>query len=294
MGWAAYDYVGTPNVDPTGDIALDLVLPIVQATLLLQLLHEAGHLVAALYHRLELGAPFLIPSAILGLGGGHAPLASFPKNRTQLYDFAMAGPLAGGAASAAMFAAGLYLTATATAAETALFPLLPTSTLHCSLVGSLAVELSLGTPSATAENAATYALHPLALSGFSGVVANALALLPIGRLDGGRAATAAYGRRTAAAIGALALLLLAVASAASEAPNLLLLWAAISVALFRQAEVPCTDEISEIEPARSRALLPLLLLAALVLCPLPAADTDGGAGFDELARMAADSGELFN
>ena len=106
--------------------------------------------------------------------------------------------------SLVVFLVGLYLTPSASDAALADFPLAQASTLHSSLFCSVLIELVLGAPSA-AEEAATVALHPMALAGFSGLVANALAMLPIGRLDGGRAATAAYGRRVSVkAMGACA------------------------------------------------------------------------------------------
>jgi hypothetical protein len=291
VGWAAYAYMDTPVLLSNGEVELDRVLPIVGATLALQALHEGAHLAAAMRHRLELSLPFVIPSSMLGLGGGHMPLAEFPQNRTQLYDFALAGPLTGGLASGALFLLGLGLTSSASPEAAALFPQLPTTTLHASLLASLAVEIGLGRPFG-AETVGSCALHPFALAGLGGLFANALAMLPVGRLDGGRAAIAAYGRRTGATLGALALLLLALACALSESPAVLLVWSALSACLFRQAEVLCVDEVSEIDTTRSNALLPLLVLAALFLIPLPGGD-DASAAFGELARVTAGDSQLW-
>ena len=291
VGWAAYAYMDTPVLLSNGEVELDRVLPIVGATLALQALHEGAHLGAAMRHRLELSLPFVIPSSMLGLGGGHMPLAEFPQNRTQLYDFALAGPLTGGLASGALFLLGIGLTSSASPEAAALFPQLPTTTLHASLLASLAVEIGLGLPFG-AETVGSCALHPLALAGLGGLFANALAMLPVGRLDGGRAAIAAYGRRTGATLGALALLLLALACALSESPAVLLVWSALSAGLFRQAEVLCVDEVSGIDTTRSNALLPLLVLAALFLIPLPGGD-DASAAFGELARVTAGDSQLW-
>jgi hypothetical protein len=291
VGWAAYAYMDTPVLMSNGEVELDRVLPIVGATLALQALHEGAHLAAAMRHRLDLSLPFVIPSSMLGLGGGHMPLAEFPQNRTQLYDFALAGPLTGGLASGALFLFGLGLTSSASPEAAALFPQLPTTTLHASLLASLAVEIGLGLPFG-AETVGSCALHPFALAGLGGLFANALAMLPVGRLDGGRAAIAAYGRRTGATLGALALLLLALACALSESPAVLLVWSALSAGLFRQAEVLCVDEVSEIDTTRSNALLPLLVLAALFLIPLPGGD-DASAAFGELARVTAGDSQLW-
>ena len=291
VGWAAYAYMDTPVLMSNGEVELDRVLPIVGATLALQALHEGAHLGAAMRHRLELSLPFVIPSSMLGLGGGHMPLAEFPQNRTQLYDFALAGPLTGGLASGALFLLGIGLTSSASPEAAALFPQLPTTTLHASLLASLAIEIGLGLPFG-AETVGSCALHPFALAGLGGLFANALAMLPVGRLDGGRAAIAAYGRRTGATLGALALLLLALACALSESPAVLLVWSALSAGLFRQAEVLCVDEVSEIDTTRSNALLPLLVLAALFLIPLPGGD-DASAAFGELARVTAGDSQLW-
>ena len=291
VGWAAYAYMDTPVLLSNGEVELERVLPIVGATLALQALHEGAHLAAAMRHRLELSLPFVIPSSMLGSGGGHMPLADFPQNRTQLYDFALAGPLTGGVASGALFLLGLGLTSSASPEAAALFPQLPTTTLHASLLASLAVEMSLGLPFG-AETVGSCALHPFALAGLGGLFANALAMLPVGRLDGGRAAIAAYGRRTGATLGALALLLLALACALSKSPAVLLVWSALAVGLFRQAEVLCVDEVSEIDTTRSNALLPLLVLAALFLIPLPGGD-DASAAFGELARVTAGDSQLW-
>jgi hypothetical protein len=45
--------------------------------------------------------------------------------------------------------------------------------------------------------------------------------------------------------------LLALACALSESPAVLLVWSALSAGLFRQAEVLCVDEVSEIDTTRS-------------------------------------------
>jgi Peptidase family M50 len=55
-------------------------------------------------------------------------------------------------------------------------------------------------------------IHPLTVVGLTGVVINALNMMPIGRLDGGRAASAVFGRRTAAVLGTLTLLLQAISA----------------------------------------------------------------------------------
>ena len=50
-------------------------------------------------------------------------------------------------------------------------------------------------------------VHPLVVVGFTGMIVSALNLMPIGKLDGGRASAAVFGRRTSAVLGTLTLLL---------------------------------------------------------------------------------------
>lgn len=263
-----------------GELVPTLALPLVWLTLGLQAVHEVGHLLGAARHGLSISPPLLLPSATFGCIGGHSPLASYPANRTCLYDYALAGPVLGGAASLLALGAGLALTATASAEVSASFPQLPTAALHGSLFGSLLTELALGAPSA-AEPTAAVALHPLSLAGLGALISNALALLPIGRLDGGRAATAAYGRRSAGALGGLSLVLVVIAAVCSTDRELLPLWIGFSLLLFRQGEVPCVDEISPVDERRTTLLAPLLLFAAFVLCPAPV-------GEDTAASFASD------
>ena len=231
------------------------------------------------------GASLFIPSAALGCTGGHAPLASYPPNRTSLFDFALAGPLVGGGASLALFLAGLALTSGAPEAALPAFPRIATPILHGSLFASLAVEAALGEAAAAADSTAV-ALHPLALAGFTGLVANALAILPIGRLDGGRAATAAFGRKPAAALGGLTLFVLGCTVLLTDSPEVLSLWACTAFLLFRQAEVPCVDEVTPVDDRRVSLLLPLFLLALTVVMPAP---VSGGPDpvFEQLSFAAA-------
>lgn len=51
------------------------------------------------------------------------------------------------------------------------------------------------------------AVHPLAIIGITGVIVNALNLMPIGSLDGGRIAMSAFGRKAGGVLGTVTLLL---------------------------------------------------------------------------------------
>uniref|UniRef100_A0A7S3EZP4 Uncharacterized protein n=1 Tax=Haptolina ericina TaxID=156174 RepID=A0A7S3EZP4_9EUKA len=176
--------------------------------------------------------------------------------------------MVGGACSVAAVVGGLALTSMAPDEAVASMPALSYETLHQSFLFSLLNELALGPPSGLASATEVH-LHPLAIVGFTGLISNAVALLPCGRLDGGRLAVAAYGRRPAAALSGLCLVVLGLATLVSDEPQFLSFWALVVMLLFRQPEVPCINEVSPLDDARSRLLLPLLACSLLVLLPAP-------------------------
>ena len=192
FGYACYAGTGEP------DLATQAA-PLAGGLLALQAVHEAAHASAARCHGLQVSPPTLAPCLPTGCFGGHTPLASYPANRTTLFDFASAGPLVGGACSVAAAVGGLALTSMAPDEAVASMPALSYETLHQSFLFSLLNELALGPPSGLASATEVH-LHPLAIVGFTGLISNAVSLLPCGRLDGGRLAVAAYGRQPAAAL----------------------------------------------------------------------------------------------
>ena len=125
----------------------------------------------------------------------------------------------------AFLVSGLDITASATAEQVASLPAIPVYLLQSSALGGGLVELFLGKGVLGQDITANSVLqlHPFAIAGFVGLVANALALLPLGRkslldfawcalfvpadgpsrlallgstdTDGGRIAIAMFGRR---------------------------------------------------------------------------------------------------
>ncbi|WP_338460744.1 site-2 protease family protein [Synechococcus elongatus] len=53
-------------------------------------------------------------------------------------------------------------------------------------------------------------VHPLVIVGWTGLVINALNLIPIGQLSGGRLVQSVYGRKIAGRVGTFSLLILAI------------------------------------------------------------------------------------
>jgi hypothetical protein len=131
----------------------------------------------------EIGIPSLIPSLQLGFQGAITPLKSPPPSLKSLFDFAIAGPILGMMASLAFLIVGLSMTASANMDQVANLPGLPIYLLQASALGGGLTEMFLGKGvlgQGVAENSILQ-LHPFAISGFVGLMANAIALLPLGR-----------------------------------------------------------------------------------------------------------------
>lgn len=100
-----------------------------------------------------------------------------------LFDFALAGPAAGFVVSFALLIFGLDKTVATDFTDQSLLPALPIVLLRASALGGSMVEFFLGNGALDSLNPelAVLPLHPFAVAGFSGLLINALALLPLGR-----------------------------------------------------------------------------------------------------------------
>lgn len=65
------------------------------------------------------------------------------------------------------------------------------------------------------------------------------------------------------------------------------MWGLTASLLFRQAEVPCVDEVTPVDSSREGVYPALLLLVLFVLFPAPGASPD--TAFAELTRANLDS-----
>ncbi|KAL9179589.1 hypothetical protein ACHAXT_008879 [Thalassiosira profunda] len=242
-----------------------LCLPIFFGVLAISALHEIGHVVAAKKHKIKLGSPVPLPSLQVGSFGSITPLRSFPSSRSALFDLAISGPGIAMMVSLALLISGLNLTLGARSLAT--FPVVPAALMKSSfLIGSIVsvvapkmmlVPLSQPIP-----------VHPIFFVGLAGTVMSAVNLLPIGRLDGGRAFMAAWGRRMASLVSFLSLLALAFFSF-SGTSGIIIFWGALVVMTQRLPDIPCVDEVTGVGDVRVNSYLVLLALSTLTLAPFP-------------------------
>jgi membrane-associated protease RseP (regulator of RpoE activity) len=110
-------------------------------------------------------------------------------------------------------------------------------------------------------------IHPLVLVGFSGVLASALNLLPIFRLDGGRACVAVVGPRLGALTSTWTLLSLL--SLAMSGSGLAWAWGGFVLLFQRRTEIPARDEVTSVDDVRAGVWIFSTLLAIMTLAPFP-------------------------
>jgi len=243
-----------------------LCLPVFWGVLAISALHEVGHIVAAKKYGVKLGKPVPLPSLQVGSFGNITPLRSFPSSRSALFDVAISGPGVAMLASLVMIIVGLRLTMTAQSFTS--FPVVPAAMMKSSfLVGSIA---SIVFPKVMlAPLSQPIPIHGLFLVGLAGLFISSVNLLPIGRLDGGRASMAAFGRRSASLISLLSLLVLAFYSF-DGLSGIIIFWGALVVLTQqRLADIPARNEVTEISGLRVAIYNTLLVLSLLTIAPFP-------------------------
>ena len=122
--------------------------------------HEVGHTLAALARDVKISIPFLIPNGQLGTFGSITQIKSLPRTREDLFDVAIAGPIAGATVAGTLFAYGLALSLNGDASE--LLPV-PDQLFNGSLLLGSVSRLFLGEEAQTAKGVL---VHPLFIAGW--------------------------------------------------------------------------------------------------------------------------------
>jgi membrane-associated protease RseP (regulator of RpoE activity) len=165
-------------------------LPFAATLLGILVVHEFGHYFTARRYGASVSLPFFIPAPpflfMAGTLGAIIRLRSPARDRNEMFDVAVAGPLAG--LAIALPAAWLGL------AWSAVVPAVPHMAFGESLVTRLLVWARFG---AVPEGMMVFT-HPVADAAWFGFLVTAINLLPAGQLDGGRIAYAVFGRSHAA------------------------------------------------------------------------------------------------
>jgi Zn-dependent protease len=145
------------------------------------LAHEMGHYLACRYYRLPATLPYFLPlPSMLGTLGAFIRIKAPLRNRRELFDVGIAGPLAGFVVLIPFLVYGLAHS------ELGLRPTELRLGERIGLPGlCLAVELVARLFHGPIGSDAVINFHPFALAAWFGLLATSINLIPLGQLDGG-------------------------------------------------------------------------------------------------------------
>ena len=154
--------------------------------MLILLAHEFGHYIACLRSNVNASLPYFLPSPMLfGTFGAFIRIRSPIYTRKSLFDIGIAGPIAGFLVLLPFLITGVCLS-------------------HIMPGGAARGPFVFGNPIAFRMlewlrfphvPQADFALHPMAMAAWAGLLATAFNLLPMGQLDGGHILYAVFGPR---------------------------------------------------------------------------------------------------
>jgi membrane-associated protease RseP (regulator of RpoE activity) len=252
--------------------------------------HEFGHFLMGRYHGVQVSLPYFIPLPIVsgfGTMGAFINMKEQPKNRRILLDIAVAGPLAGLVVTIVVLIIGLSLSQTSTlpaAASTVPGVMMEGNSLLYLALKFLRFGQLLPQPADYGGVApALYwlryfftgqpfpfggldvTIHPVAWAGWGGMLITSLNLIPAGQLDGGHVLYVLLGRKRAARLLPVILVLLV---GLGFFWNGWWLWAVL-IFLFGRFYAEPLDEITPLDPPRKALAVLAIIIFLLVFIPVP-------------------------
>ncbi len=221
--------------------------------------HELGHYVVARRLGVAVTLPYLIPMplSLFGTMGALIQIKDIPPNRRAMLLIGAAGPLAGLAVGVPILALGIALSDVNALPSGTGYLMEGNSLLYAVLKYAIKGEWL---PSATRD----IMLHPVAMSGWAGLLVTSFNLVPAGQLDGGHVATALLGHRSRNLTWAVIVILLLMGGLWRG----WWLWAALAF-LSSRVRVEPLDSVTDLTPRQRRLAVILLLLAIVTFTPIP-------------------------
>ncbi|OJX46194.1 MAG: hypothetical protein BGO78_04755 [Chloroflexi bacterium 44-23] len=251
--------------------------------------HEMGHFFAGRYHKVNVTLPYFIPLPVIspfGTMGAFINMRGIPKNKKQLFDIGIAGPLSGLLIAIPVLFIGLSLS-----------KVLPLPTVigngnafqmeGNSLLYLLMKYITFGkllpqpvdfgnvspflywlryffTGQPMPLGGLDVNLHPVAWAGWAGILVTSLNLIPIGQLDGGHILSTMVGKNSRKIFSFLLVLMVIL----GFAWNGWWLWAFL---LFFLNKIPSqvADEITPLDRKRKMLAAFMLIVFILVFIPVP-------------------------
>ncbi len=264
-------------------------LPFTISMLAILLAHEFGHYFAGRYHKVHVSLPYFIPfpGSLMGTMGAFINIKEIPKNRKQLLDIGIAGPLAGFIVAVPILMLGLKLSAVSP------LPLAADPNSSLILEGNSILYLALkylafgqllpapvdyggvfpllywlryfftGTP--FPFGGLDVQLNSIAWAGWAGLLVTMLNLVPAGQLDGGHLFFVMFGKKGAKRIYPW---ILGILLGLGIFWTGWWFWAAL-IFLFGRMHAEPLDQITPLDPARKRLAIVGLVIFILCFIPVP-------------------------
>lgn len=251
--------------------------------------HEFGHYLMGRHHGVHVTLPYFIPMpfTLLGTMGAFINMKETPKNRRQLLDIGLAGPLAGLIVAIPVLLFGLSLSKvealpTQVPAGTSFLmegnsllylalkyisfnQLLPAPITYDGLPGWMYWLRFFFTGQPYPSGGLDVMLHPVAWAGWVGILVTALNLIPAGQLDGGHILYVLVGRKRATFL--LPVVLITIAALGFVWSGWWL-WAALIFFLGRTYAEPL-DQITPLDGQRKMLAALAIVIFFLVFTPVP-------------------------
>ncbi|MGQ9502041.1 MAG: site-2 protease family protein [Anaerolineae bacterium] len=243
--------------NPAGIVA---GFPFAGTLLLILGTHEFGHYFAARHHRVAVTLPYFIPMPLsfVGTFGAFIQLRSPVRNRNQLFDVGVAGPLSGLIVALPLLVYGLSISPVRPLPPEGGYLMEGNSLLYLGVKYLIHGEILPG-------HGRDVMLHPIAFAAWFGILVTAFNLFPIGQLDGGHVLFSLLGERARyvgfVLVGTLFLMGL-------------LLWEgwivwAILVFLLGIAHPSPLNDLAPLDAQRKALGVIVLFIFALVFVPVP-------------------------
>lgn len=251
--------------------------------------HEFGHYLAGRYHGVHVTLPYFIPMPFSPFGtmGAFINMKEPPKNRRQLLDIGIAGPLSGLIVAVPVLYLGLKLSGInqlpASVPDGMMMQMEGNSILYLVLKYMVYGQLLPAPVSYGDLSPALYWLRyfftgqpypfggmdvllgPVAWAGWAGILVTGLNLIPAGQLDGGHMLYVLFGRKNAQKIFPGILAFMAVLGFFWSG---WWLWAALIFFLGRSYAEPL-DQITQLDSRRKAFAILALVLFVLTFTPVP-------------------------
>ena len=235
-------------------------IPFAFTLLLILGTHEFGHYFAARRHRVAVTLPYFIPMPLsfVGTFGAFIQLRSPVRNRNQLFDVGVAGPLAGLVVAIPLLLIGLALSDVQPLPSEGGYILEGNSLLYMGSKYLIHGQILPG-------NGVDVMLHPMAFAAWFGLLVTAFNLLPVGQLDGGHVTFTLLGEKTqyVGIVFVAALLLMGAVLWQGW-----LFWAFL-VFMLGMGHPPPLNDVTPLGGKRRVLALVTIVIFALVFVPIP-------------------------